>query len=144
MIGATIHQIAISPITARSRVPVASPSPAMAPTAVIDVDAGTPAKLPTKSAPPIKKRTTMLVSSVNTFPPVTRSSPSVVTTRWPNVPAPMKKNTDISAAAPDLESTSAPTAGPNAGPVVAPPMLYPTNAATTNPTRSKASTIYLL
>jgi len=73
---------------------------------------------------------------------VTRSSPSVVTTRCPSVPAPTKKKTDISAAAPAFESTPDPTAGPNAGPVVAPPMLYPTNAATTKPTRSKTSTIY--
>jgi len=123
MIGATSHQIAISPITARSSDPVASPSPAIAPTAVIDVDAGTPAKFPMNSAPPMKKRTMMLVSSVNTSAPVMRSSPSVVTTRCPRVPAPMKKKIDINAAAPAFEITPAPTAGPNAGPVVAPPML---------------------
>jgi hypothetical protein len=40
--GATIHHTAISPITARFSSPVASASPAIAPTAVIDVEAGTP------------------------------------------------------------------------------------------------------
>jgi len=42
-IGATIHQVTIRPITPQASWLAASPSPAMAPTAVIDVEAGTPA-----------------------------------------------------------------------------------------------------
>jgi hypothetical protein len=42
MIGAMIHQTTISPITAQFKEFVASPSPAIAPTAVIEVETGTP------------------------------------------------------------------------------------------------------
>jgi hypothetical protein len=43
MSGATTHQTTIVPITAQSSWAVATPRPAMAPTAVMDVEAGTPA-----------------------------------------------------------------------------------------------------
>ena len=113
----------ISVTTAHARTPRAKATPAMPPTAVIDVDAGAPETFPTRRAVPMKNSTTMLTGSVKSPGSSTSPVPSVSTTRRPMVQAPAKKNTDISAAAVDLPTTSAPTAGANAGPVEEPPML---------------------
>ena len=82
----------------------------------------------------------MLVSTVNTPGSVTRSRPSIVTTRRPMVQAPTTKQTDINAPATTFEMAPAPTAGPKAGPVVDPPMLKPTKRATKTPTAIRTST----
>jgi len=63
--GATSHQVTICPITSQFIVPEATPRPAMAPTAVIDVEAGTPKRFEISSARPTKKRTVTLAARVN-------------------------------------------------------------------------------
>jgi hypothetical protein len=52
-------------MSASLSVPVARPSPTIAPTAVINVEAGTPKKFEISNDPPVKKSATMLTASVN-------------------------------------------------------------------------------
>jgi len=138
--GETSHQTTISPIIARSSVPVARPRPAMAPTAVIEVEAGTPATFERKSAKPMKNSTPMLTTSVNSDRGISRP-PRVSTTFRPTVHPPIRAKTLIRPAARSFETTPLPTAGPKATPVEEPPMLNPTNTATAIPiTRSSSTT----
>ncbi len=124
MMGETSHQETISSIRPALSVPRASPRPAMAPTAVIDVEAGTPATFERKSAKPMKKRTTMLISGEKEV--ATRSLPRLRTTAGPTMRPPARAKTVISAAADSFERVLLPTAGPKATPVEEPPMLNPT------------------
>jgi len=54
-IGVTIHHEMIHPIVSKSSVPVASPSPAIAPTVVIDVGTGTPKTFAMRIPSPMKR-----------------------------------------------------------------------------------------
>jgi hypothetical protein len=135
--GATNHQATMRPITAQSIRPVATPRPAMAPTAVIEVEAGTPTRFDMNSANPMKNNTAidtvMEKRSAGTISP-----PIVSTTFRPTVHPPSSAKPVISPAAPIFEMVSLPTAGPKATPVEEPPMLNPTNTATRMPTRRSA------
>ncbi len=55
MIGVTTHQETIHPIVSKLSVPVASPSPAIEPTVVIEVGTGTPKTFAMRIPSPIKK-----------------------------------------------------------------------------------------
>ncbi len=111
------------------------PRPTIAPTAVIDVETGTPKKFEINSASPAKKSTTMLAASVNWLSGTIPSLIVVMTFR-PTVHPPTSANAVNSPAAVAFPTIRLPTAGPNATPVEEPPMLYPTNTATTTPTAS--------
>ncbi len=120
--GAMIHAETMVNISDSLSEFVANPNPTIAPTAVIDVDAGTPNKFEMSSANPAKKRTMMLVPNVNwlagTMPLLIVSM-----TFLPTVQPPQSAKTVKSVAAPTLPMIRLPTAGPNATPVEEPPML---------------------
>jgi len=96
--------------------------PTIAPTAVIEVDAGTPWRFEIRRARPEKKRTTTLVAGVNTAASTIWLLIVEMTFR-PIVHAPRNAKTVNSAPAVTFLTIRLPTAGPNATPVEDPPIL---------------------
>ena len=110
----------------------------MAPTAVMEVEAGTPTTFERNRANPMNSSTATVTVGSNA-PCGTRSPPRVWTTSRPNTHPPASAKIVISTAAPTFETVLLPTAGPNATPVEEPPMLKPTNTATRRPAAMSGS-----